>query len=247
MRKITTDCYKDYIEWAKKNTADRLYPLSIAEGYQTGDIYVNDGDEITSVFFWHYCGFGFISGTPSKSFLQEISALEGSRRLFLITNDTNVIGFFSDRSYDISNRLEFEWAGEFKPIPVNEEFSVEPITEDNIYKIKGRIVPSFSWESSEQFFKNGFGYVAVKNKDICAVAFGAVSSEEVDIGVETYEEYRRKGLSAALASKMCEHILKDGKKPLWSCAEVNEWSRRTALKVGFKLAQVNKMIKVKEL
>ncbi len=246
MRKITTDCYKDYIEWAKINTADRVYPMSIAEVFQTGDIYVNDGDSVSSVFFLHYCGFGFISGTPSKSFLEEISGLDPDGRLFLITNDNEVIHFFSDRSYEINDRIEFAWSGDYKEIPVNEEFSIEPITKDNIGKIKGRIIPSFSWESSEQFLNNGFGYVAVKGEDICAVAFGAVSSEEVDIGVETYEAFRRKGLSAALASKMCEHILGIGKKPVWSCATTNEGSRRTALKVGFIQDKVNKVIKVKE-
>lgn len=246
MRKVDRKDYCNFISFARMNTANRIYPMSIAEGFQTGDIYVNDGDDVVCVFFWHYCGFGFISGTPSKSFLEEILKLKGGRRLFLITNDKDVICFFSDRSYDIGSRLEFGWNGEYNPIPVSEGFLIEPITASNINKIKGRIIPSFSWESSEQFLKDGFGYVAVNDIDICAVAFGAVSSEEVDIGVETYDEYRRKGLSAALASKMCERILNECKKPVWSCAEANEGSKRTAIKVGFKQVQVNKVIKVIE-
>ena len=228
------------------NTANTVYPMSIAEGFQTGDIYVNDGDEITSVVFWHYCGFGFISGTPSKSFLDEITDLDGDRRLILITNEDWIADFYRERSYEISDRIEFIWGGEYKPVPVNEEFSIEPITSDNILSIKGRIVPSFSWSSPQEFLENGYGYVAIKDGGICAVAFAAVSSEEVDIGVETYEEYRKKGLSSALTSKMIGRILEEGKKPVWSCAKSNEASQRTAIKAGFKPAGVNKVIKVKE-
>ena len=39
----------------------------------------------------------------------------------------------------------------------------------------------------------------------------AVSSMEIDIGVETHEDYRRKGLAAILAGRMCEHIAAIGK------------------------------------
>ena len=34
---------------------------------------------------------------------------------------------------------------------------------------------------------------------------------EIDIGVETHEDYRRKGLAAILAGRMCEHIAAIGK------------------------------------
>lgn len=246
MKKIGTKDYKEYITWASKNTSNRIYPMSIAEGFQTGDIYVNDGDEVLAVFFWHYCGFGFISGTPSKSFLDEISRLKGDRRLVIITNDESVYSYYQGRSYDIGERIEFEWRGDNDPLSVKEGFSIEPITSANISKIKGRIVPSFSWESPEQFLSNGFGYVAVKDGYICAVAFSAVSSEEVDIGLETYEGYRNNGLAASLASKMCVHTISIGKRPVWSCASTNEGSIRTALKTGFVMIRENKMIKVIE-
>ncbi|MCR5200173.1 MAG: GNAT family N-acetyltransferase, partial [Saccharofermentans sp.] len=62
----------------------------------------------------------------------------------------------------------------------------------------------------------------------------AVSDEEVDIGVETYEEYRRNGLAGALAQRMCEEITADGRRPVWSHAETNIGSGSTALKCGFK-------------
>ncbi|WP_026658734.1 GNAT family N-acetyltransferase [Butyrivibrio sp. AC2005] len=102
-------------------------------------------------------------------------------------------------------------------------FQIEQIDSDNIHRIEGRITPSFSWETSEQFLKDGFGYVALDRERVCAVAFSAaVSSDEIDIGVETHEDYRRKGLAAVLADRMCKHIIEIGKKPVWAHSTSNK-------------------------
>ena len=45
--------YNTYIPWAKDSIANAVYPCSIAEGFQSGDIYVNDESNVESVFFWH--------------------------------------------------------------------------------------------------------------------------------------------------------------------------------------------------
>ena len=70
----------------------------------------------------------------------------------------------------------------------------------------------------------------------------AVGPEEVDIGVETAETYRHHGLAFYLAYKMCEEIIKQGKKPVWAHAEMNNGSQKTALSVGFKLRGINTVI-----
>ena len=54
------------------NTANSVYPCSIAEGIQSGDIYVNDDADVETVFLGHYRGFGYISGKPSDGFLNDI-------------------------------------------------------------------------------------------------------------------------------------------------------------------------------
>lgn len=64
--KISNNEYHNFIDWAERNTANRVYPLSIAQGFQRGDIYVNSGAEVQAVLFWHYCGFGYISGIRGR-------------------------------------------------------------------------------------------------------------------------------------------------------------------------------------
>ena len=235
MIKAELQQYNEYLSQARAVTTDNAYPLSIALGLQTGDIYESDDKE--AVLFWHHCGFAYISGNPSEEFLNEVYGLmeSGTRRLVLITNDDRVITYMETQGCSINHRLEYSCTGA-DPVTINaDRFRLVPIDKNNITRIKGRIIPSFSWENNEQFLNNGFGFIAMEGDNICAVAFSsAVSDSEVDIGVETYEEYRKNGLAAALAQTMCDEIIRGGRKPVWSHAEANMGSRNTALKCGFK-------------
>ena len=65
----------------------------------------------------------------------------------------------------------------------------------------------------------------------------------MDIGVETYENYRRKGLAGLLAGRMCEHIISIGKRPVWAHSVSNKGSMNTALKCGFVQDRINTLIK----
>ena len=240
MRKVSEKDYQKYIISAKNSTANKVYPCSIAEGFQAGDIYVNDGTEVESVFFWHFCGFGYISGRLSQDFLTEVYAEmlseEKNRRLVLITDDEYIMHFFEDKGVQMDVRVEYSYvpsASRVSSLKSN-RFRIEQINEENISKIRGRIIPSFSWKNRESFLERGFGYIALEGENVCAVAFSsAVSSEEIDIGVETLEEYRGNGLASALAGRMCEHIIDIGKQPVWAHASSNIGSMKTALACGF--------------
>ena len=43
MRKVSEKNYRYYIPWAEENTANTVYPCSIAEGFQSGDICPGQG------------------------------------------------------------------------------------------------------------------------------------------------------------------------------------------------------------
>ncbi len=252
MEKVSKNNYGNYISWAEENTANTVYPCSLAEGFQTGDIYVNDSVNVESVFFWHYCGFGYISGKASEIMLSDIYSemisSHNDRRLVLITSDDDVIAFFRDRDVLMDSRAEYSYLHQGSPLALERNgFRIEQIDSENISKIEGRIVPSFSWESSDQFLKDGFGYIVLDKERVCAVAFSAaVSSEEIDIGVETHEDYRRKGFAAILVNRMCEYITEIGKRPVWAHAISNKGSMNTALKCGFVQERINTIIRKKD-
>ena len=249
MRKVSEKDYHMFITWAKANTANTVYPSSIAEGIQSGDIYVNDDADVETVLFWHHCGFGYISGKPSYDFLNDIYSVMTSdhnrKRLVLITSDEEVADYFRDKEVLLDSRAEYSYLSD-RNISATDitGFRIEQIDEENLSRIEGRIIPSFSWKTSDQFLKHGFGYIALDQERVCAIAFSAaVSSDEIDIGVETHEDYRRKGLAAILAGRMCERILKIGKKPVWAHSISNTGSMNTALKCGFVKHKVNTVIR----
>ena len=113
MKKVQKDDYKKYLLQAGMNTANRVYPLSITEGLQVGDIFVNEGTTVDSVLFWHFCGFGYISGNPSQELLSDVYAKmlleQKDRRLVLITDDEHTIHFFEDKDIQMDVRVEYSY------------------------------------------------------------------------------------------------------------------------------------------
>ena len=248
LRKIDRSEYTEYLKYARGCTANRVYPVSIATGTQDGDIYIAGQG---CVLFWHYCGFAYISGNCSVDVLekvyQEFLVSDTERRFLLITDSKYISEYCSDRELlQVDKRIEYTHSGSLDNPPILDDgFIVEYITADNIGDIQGRITPSFSWNDSDMFLRNGFGFMARSKEDgsFAAVAFSsAVGPEEVDIGVETAETYRYHGLASYLAYKMCEEIIRQGRRPVWAHAETNTGSQKTALGVGFKPIGINTVI-----
>ena len=248
MKRININKYSEYIEYAKECTANRVYPLSIATGAQDGDIYAEGKG---CILFWHYCGFAYISGDVNTDVLEEVYQTflmpDTERRFLLITDSDFISDYYSGRALiRIDKRIEYIHRGIPGNLPVLDDgFDVECITADNIGEIQGRITPSFSWKTSDMFLQNGFGFMTRSKEDgnFAAVAFSsAVSPEEVDIGVETDEAYRHRGLASYLAYRTCDKIIQQGKKPVWAHAETNTGSQKTALSIGFKPCGINSVI-----
>ncbi len=73
------------------------------------------------------------------------------------------------------------------------------------------------------------------------VGFAACSADGVEmwqIGVDVLPEYRRKGIAAAVTSRLALEILERGKVPFYSAAWCNVASVRNAIKCGFRPAWV---------
>ena len=245
MRRIAENDYHKYILWAKANTANRVYPCSIAEGFQSGDIYVNDGGDTETVLFWHYCGFAYISGTVSEKVLDEMMddiCRKSARRMLLITDHDFVIHYFKHRGKEIGKRVEYDYDCAGVTVKDHADIDIRRIDAGNIGAISGKVIPGFSWENSE-FLKKGFGYAAFDHEKYAGVAFSAaISSENVDIGVEVDPAFRNRGIATALARKMCEEAILLGKKPVWAHLETNTGSMRTAVRCGFVQKKINAAI-----
>ncbi|MCR5793872.1 MAG: GNAT family N-acetyltransferase [Solobacterium sp.] len=249
MDRVKTEEYSRYIRYAEACTANRVYPLSIASGIREGDICT---DGAGSVLFWHCCGFAYIPEPVSDRFLEEVyhQFLLGDtdRRFLLITDSEHIRAYYAAcDKLQFSRRVEYTHSGILKqPADPDGHFSIERITADNIGRIRGRIIPSVFWGCDHAFLERGFGFIARKDDGFAALAFSAaVSPDEADIGVETCEDFRHNGLASYLSFRMCEEIIRQGRRPVWAHGETNEASRRTALRAGFVPDRVNTVIRRK--
>ena len=234
MRKVDETEYLRFANRVSSDTPGVVYPFSVIEGIQNGEIFEDRGDFL----IWHIGGFAFVSDKCSKmtlNFIHELMTDGNKRRLVLFSNDSGVKEYVvGKQDIVIDKRSFFSYDNSRKiTLPLPDGFAIEEIDHGNIGKIQGRVVPSFYW-GSDGFFKSGKGFCITHENEVVSWAFSAaVSSKELDIGVETDEHFRGLGLAAAAASKLAEYTLLLGKQPMWACNSENAASRKTAEKIGF--------------
>ena len=243
MKKLTD--YRKINNLLEHIRIEKVYPLSILEGIQKGEIFVDDDEIPTVALIWHYCGFANILGAYDERFIEEtmkmmqdppeghsgrmaLQAENDCRLKDMILKTPKVVGY---------ERFIFEFTGEKDIVTQTQGTGLKEITADNYELMRGRIVPTFSWENKEEFIKNGFGYCLIRDGQMLACAFASgISKDYVDIGVETAEECRGKGYGKIVSAAMVKETLRRGKIPVWDCDTRNEASMKLACSVGFEIA-----------
>lgn len=236
MNKIKPEDHGNYIKYIDKESCGAVYPFSIAENFQQGDIF----SDSRSVLYWHHSGFAFLYGECDEKFLDFVSdiMLNADKRRFILFATVKAVEnyFRNTENVSIERRLFFEYGKDFQPtIPeLPDGFELCEINAELLEKISGNITPYFSWDSAESFLEKGKGYCVVNGDTAAAWAFSAaVSTNEIDIGIETNSEYRRLGLAEIAAKKMIEYCFEQHKRPVWACHYSNTASRKLAEKLNF--------------
>ncbi|MBR4879136.1 MAG: GNAT family N-acetyltransferase [Clostridia bacterium] len=236
LNKIAEKDYPQYIPLARAHDCGRIYPLAIAEGIQGGDIFTND----KSVLMWANSGFAYIAGEITSDFLDEVHALmtdrDKSKRFILLTQDKPALEYFSVKTdVSIEKRYLYEHTGKMPSISnLPDGYAIKEIDKNIFTKLSGKVTPSLFWQNADDFIRQGKGYCIMHGEEIAAWAFSAaVSSDEIDIGIETAESHRQKGLAVIIAAKMVEYTISQGKNPVWACYYKNMASQRIAEKLGY--------------
>ena len=269
MLKVNKEQYIKFNEFAKANTCNTVYPMAVAEGFQQGDIFTDCVDSPTFALFWHVSGFAYLTGKPNEENLEEIYNLmknkdnTNPRRFVLELKDEEVEDYFQKKEdVKVHPRYRFRLKESLEDVIAQsaenrqdtmkfcegilpEGYELKEIDADLVSEIIGQVVPSLFWSSDEEFLEKGKGYCLVHNGEVAAVAFSAaVSSNQIDIGIETAEAHRRKGLAAIVAKKMVAYVKSIHKEPVWDCNVSNIGSLRTAEKAGFCVVAEHAFYKV---
>ena len=231
MKVLQISEYSHFIKNARELPFGRVYPLSVAEGFQSGMIYSSEN----CVLFRHKYNYSYVWGTPDETQLRSIYELIINSGMKLMFADAHICSLFSEwGGVTLIPRNNYSYPHDSAPkFVLPEGFSVKDIDNGLFDRLKGRVAPSLFWDDSEQFSKYGKGICIMHGDEPASWAFTAgVSSEECDIGIETAESFRHRGLAYAAASALISEILPE-KRPLWSCQQSNRGSARIAEKLGF--------------
>lgn len=226
------------------HTYNHIYPESIYRGYQSGEILVDDLEQIQCALFWHKCGFGYLAGNPSYEVLNEIATLireqgEGQTRRCSLQLDSGELEpfFLKQEGITRSGQYGFGFCREKwnpKNVQLQEGFKIKEMDHEILSRLQGRIIPSFSWDNEAEFLKKGKGFCILHGDEIAASSFtAAISDDQIDIGIETNPDYRNRGFASILANCMVEYVLSIGKTPRWQCHESNLGSKAVAESAGF--------------
>nr|WP_241674782.1 GNAT family N-acetyltransferase [Paenibacillus luteus] len=91
------------------------------------------------------------------------------------------------------------------------------------------------WETHEDFYEKGYGYVAIKDFEIIGVCYSSFVTKKVHaIGIETLPQHHKRGVGTCLASLVAKDIAQNGYSSYWDCSQSNEASRKLALRLGFR-------------
>ena len=236
---------------------DTVFAYSIVENRQKGRILVDDPNDPQTVLFWHYCGLSVVAGKPDNSeFNSALKRIlcrnyEENQRVFLLwVNEevwnSTVASLLSDScGVVLKDRIRFRFNRKIfseKNISVPDGYELKEIDADIIDRIEGHIIPSYSWHSSEAFLSEGKGYCLLDGAAVACNSFSsAIGNGILDIGIETMQYYRFKGLAAPTAAAMVKYCLDNGFEPSWGCNAENIGSSRIAQSVGFEIIDSHPM------
>ena len=251
--------YQQLVHLSTEITCETSYPASILDGIQTGRIFVDDTVVPQAAIFWHYCGIAYVTGkTEDSDFIQTLYTLldrtfEPSQKSFYLIvakdarNWITILDSFYEKNPDIQKRERYSFIFnqhsfqkrilENNVIVLPDGFSYFEIQPNHLSRLSGRVIPSYSWDSYNDFFKfgKGFGIYDLTNNRIASTSFSSgIGDGKIDIGIETQPDYRRMGFAKLTAAKIIAYILEKDMLPDWGCDAMNQASLSTALNIGFE-------------
>jgi len=247
--------YPQLAEMACRHDCGAVYPLSVAEGNQGGDVFADSPTVPEAFLLWANCGFAYLCGKVDDGFLAEVYLLmqdshrNGSKRFLLMTKSQPVLDFFAQKGTTTAElRYLFDYTGsaDFVPPSLPDGYDLKAIDRELYTKISGQVTPSLFWNDADSFVRYGTGCCITCGDDAASWAFSAgVGGEYVDIGIQTGDAHKQRGLGLIAADMAIKDVLAQGKKPVWACHHLNTASAKMAEKLGFVRSDECMVVKIK--
>lgn len=223
-----------------------------------GRVYVDDPNNPHAAFTWSEFRFSYLAGDPGdERFVQGLAALlEGELLPTLRGSHDPTVAIYPDspawidvleerlrayhplrlfRSLHRFNRLVFEQqAQELEALPPG--YKLLPIDAEICERYPDlAFAYELLWGGVPNFLAHGFGYCALAEEELASACDSPFcAGGRAEIGVETREAYRRKGLARLVATAFIGESLRRGLEPVWECWCENKASRQLATRLGFE-------------
>ena len=181
-----------------------------------------------------YC---FMSGNIEKENLYEL--INNKLKQYIIIPSDNLKIVIEEIYKDNINKLE-RYSIKKNPVfdkkklqeyitKMPEEYSIQEIDKNVAERIKEEKFINIT----DNYEKSGVGYYCIYNNEIIGVTSSNIFYKDgIEVNIKVKDEYRRKGIATALASKLILKCLDENKKISWDAA--NLWSVGLAEKLGFE-------------
>ncbi len=112
-------------------------------------------------------------------------------------------------------------------------------TDKDIYeKMTGSVIPSYFWDTADDFINNGVGFSLFCNNKLATTAYSAfIHDDKLELGIETMSEFRGKGFAQIASSALIDYCIANNYEPVWACRLENTGSHRLAEKLGFEVVK----------
>lgn len=143
------------------------------------------------------------------------------------------------RRYYSFEQLRFDWRAS---LALTNEFEMRRITEDILNGTDAKNLKLIhewinkDWGSIDAFLQRGFGFCIMQGDKLASWSLtDCIYGYRCEIGIETDEAFRRRGLASTVVGATVEHALSQGLSDIgWHCWDSNIGSIGVAEKVGFR-------------
>ena len=252
--------YYKVLEPLKKITINNLFARTVIEKYLSGRVYVDDVNTPNIFYIVHPYGMSLLFGNSdndefNRQFRKYALNKDKSRnqyewmQVFPDSWDNKLKDLFGSDlikksknekdKVELNGRVNFKFNQDdyftFKQNLPKINCKIVRTDKKIFYDMKGTVVPLFFWKDAEQFYNQGIGFSLLYDNNLVSTAYSAfIHDNYLELGIETVEEYRGKGLAQYVCSTLIDYCLQNNIEPVWSCRLENTVSYNLAQKLGFK-------------
>ena len=219
------------------------FARSVLAGHAHGKVFADKEQEPSSIYICNGCGITLLLGESGNDEFNDemgryLRTLDKVERIqpYPRSWDAFLQSLVDQGTARLSTRVNFTFDEQVfaanNSTPDTNGILVRPGSVDIINSIDGSVVPQCFWK--ESLLHMCKSYVAIVDHEPAAVAFSAyLHSEHLEIGIETAEKHRGKGLATIVCAALIRDCIEAGLTPVWSCRLDNTGSMNLAKRMGF--------------